>query len=454
MNAAPTLYALHALGSSAREFDGLSARLQSRLRVVGIELPGFGDEPVTDDLSVAGLADHVIARIVRDGAQRWMLAGHSMGGKVASVVAARVLNGTANLFGLTGVVLLAASPPTPEPMAEERRAQMLSWVQDGPLGTAEARTFIDMNIGSPLDPADDAVAESDLRRASPVAWRHWLESGSREDVSDAVGVLDLPAVVLGGDDDEDLGAKAQPDLHGRFYPRARFVTLPGAGHLLPYERTDAVADAALALWDEIERSAPAVPAQWSALIASSRTDQRVRATLARRAIADDPEYAPQVLTPAAMSALRALADVVVPQPDGPRIDLAARVDAQLHRGEGDGWRVADMPPDPEAYRSGLDAIASAMEGDMGKRRAAVRSILDESFTPPKGWTGQQLSAWFEDARVDLVRQWMAHPATMAHIGYDGFATGGTVLPLRGFSDLRQGARDAWEPTELGEERSV
>jgi pimeloyl-ACP methyl ester carboxylesterase len=167
--------------------------------------------------------------------------GHSLGGKIASVVAARALAG--ELPPPAGVVLLAASPPVPEPRAEERRELMLSWVEDGPLDASAASEFIAANVGGPLELAAAERAVTDLLRTSPTAWRDWLESGSREDVSGRVGVLDLPALILAGGADGDLGEDAQRELNGAVYPRATFVTLPGAGHLLPLERPREVAAA-------------------------------------------------------------------------------------------------------------------------------------------------------------------------------------------------------------------
>ncbi|KTS03275.1 hypothetical protein RSA3_18340, partial [Microbacterium testaceum] len=59
----------------------------------------------------------------------------------------------------------------------------------------------------------------------------------------------------------------------------------------------------------------------------------------------------------------------------------------------------------------------------------------------------RLQLWLEDVRNDLVRQWLAHPASMALIGYDGFATGGN--PIRGYVELRLGRREDWEPVGVG-----
>jgi len=447
----PTLFCLHALGASAREFDAVADELAGAFDVVALDLPGFGDASGATGLAVDDLVASVERAIRRHGSTRWALVGHSMGGKVASLVAARALAGTSPLFGLAGVVLLAASPPVPEPMDEERRERMLSWVADGPLDDAAAREFVDGNVGSPLSPAADAVALDGLRRTSPDAWSAWLTRGSREDRSHDVGVLDLPALILAGGADGDLGEAAQRELNGRAYPRATVHVLPGAGHLLPLERPHEVAEAIATFWRERADLGPVVPADFAKVVASGRTTSVMRGTLARRAVADDPDRAPRALDATQLATLRVVADRVVPQ-DGPAIDLAARLDEQLAEGRGDGWRVAGMPSDVEAYRLALDALSDLDALDDDARDAVLRRVDEGSYEAPTtgrpaatSLTPEQFSTWFEDCRVDLVKHWLSHPATMERVGFDGFATGGDLTRFEGWLKVGADEREGWEP---------
>jgi hypothetical protein len=188
-----------------------------------------------------------------------------------------------------------------------------------------------------------------------------------------------------------------------------------------------------------------VPAPWARLIASDRVDIEARSLLARRALPDDPAYAPQTLDAADLPMLRELADLLVPQ-EGAAIDLAARIDAQYAAGEGDGWRFAELPPDPEALRLGL-ATLRPLWSDRGGRERLIERIVAGEADPSGPFDAGKLAAWLEDVRVDLVRQWLSHPASMARVGYDGFATGGVVLPLRAFDDPAS-RREAWEPDDV------
>ena len=450
----PVLFLLHALGGSARAWDGVVAALDAGFEAVAIDLPGFGDATAATDLSVVGMVDHVVDIVRTKGATHWLLIGHSMGGKVATIVASRAMAGEPGLFGLAGVVLLAASPPSPEPMDDDRRREMIGWVANGPLDDAAARAFVDGNVGSALAPAADRLAIDDLKCASREAWLAWLERGSREDWSAEVGRLDLPALIIVGSEDGDLGEEGQRATNAIVYPRARIHVEAGAGHLLPLERTQAVAALIAGFWHEIAGIGPEVPEAFARVIASARVSRRTRAALAARVLADDPGYLPRVLSTLQLQTLRDLADRVVPQ-TGRSIDLAARIDAQLAAGKGDGWRFSDLPSDSEAYARALDDLAgfralSGQEKDALLNRAAGGEFVgggdpDDNDQRGPSLSAKQMQHWFEDLRADLVRLWLSHPATLARIGFDGFANGGDGPRMQGFERLAADERESWEP---------
>jgi len=437
------LFMLHALGGSAGAWDGVVASLDAGFEAIPIDLPGFGQQRESVESGVVGMADHVTAVVRNRCAARWLLVGHSMGGKIASIIASRALAGEPGLFGLAGVVLLAASPPSPEPMDETRRQKMIGWAAHGPLGNAAAREFVDANIGSPLDPQADRLALEDLRQTSPPAWLGWLQRGSREDWTAQVGTLDLPALIIVGGSDNDLGETGQRKTNAVVYPRSTMVVEQGAGHLLPLERPAEVAAHIASFWHREAGNGPAVPQPFARLIASSRVSRRVRAALASRAVADNPGYTPRALTPLQLETLRLVADCVLPQ-SGPPIDLAARLDAQLASGKDDGWRFADLPPDVQAYAAALDGLAGFGNLTDDARHARLTG-LDQGEFAVAGLSSRQMKLWFEDLRSDLVRIWTAHPATMARIGFDGFANGGDDVRKQGFERLGADQHETWEP---------
>ena len=453
-----TVFCLHFLGGSAREWHAVAGALGGEVRCAGIDLPGFGDAAAVPGYDVAAMAAHVAGAIRAAAAEgRWFLAGHSMGAKVAAALARRVTDGEEALPGLAGLVLLAGSPPSPEPMAEERRQDMLGWFRgDAASSAAEAARFIDANA-TRLSAADRALAEQDVLRMNPAAWRAWLDSGSKEDWSARIGTLPLPALVLAGADDADLGPEAQRRLNLPHYARAELVALPGAKHLLPLEAAAEVATLIRRFVAASATSAPPVPEDYLALIRSDRTAGRLRDGLLARALPDAPGAAPRLLGDAALAVLRAVMDRVVPQPGPGRIDLAARVEALLVAGQGDGWRFAALPSDAVAFALALQRLddLAADGGAAGftalppaAQDALLHQVAEGSLPaglPEQGLDGAQMRMWFSDLRAMAVKQYVGHPATLARMGYSGVASGGDGPRKSGFQAFGEGVLEDWEP---------
>jgi len=228
---------------------------------------------------------------------------------------------------------------------------------------------------------------------------------------------------------------------------------PGVPTLVLDDTTtpSAAVDAVAVFWRDRAGLGPTMSSDFAEVIASTRTSPQTRALLARRALADDPDRRPEVLTATQLDTLRLVADLVVPQRaprPGAAIDLAARIDADQNLGKSDGWRNAALPPDIEAYRRGLDALADLHLLGLDEQRSRVQAIIDGDFEAPDGrMSADQMQLWFEDARVDLVRAWLAHPATMERIGFDGFANGGPGGAMfQGYDLLGADRREQWEPT--------
>jgi pimeloyl-ACP methyl ester carboxylesterase len=430
--------------------------LGDEVRVVGIDLPGFGDAASTAGYTVAEMAETIASTIAATAPERWILAGHSMGAKVAAAIARAAEDGDARLNGLEGLVLLAGSPPAPEPMNDADRESMLGWFAGTPQSSrAEAEHYVRKNSGPTLQPQWAEGAVADALRMNRAAWLAWLEHGSREDWSTRIGVLHTPALLISGADDENLGPDAQRRLMAPHFANVRSATLPATKHLLPLERPREVARL-------IEEHATTV--RYHALIASSRVGRETRVALSSRAAPDDPDYVAATFGADALKTLRAMIECVIPQQGDAMIDLAARIDRQLALGTGDGWRFAELPADADAYRMGLLTLNDAAEARFrcdfssldAKRRASILSSIDDgSFQVTLDDSSRttrldaaQMKLWFEDVRADAVRLYVAHPDTLARLGYSGIANGGDGTPKSGFARIGLGEREAWEPAAL------
>lgn len=456
------LFCLHFLGGSARTWDPLTRELAGRMRIVPIDLPGFGEARSVTGYSVDDMADHVTRAIAAAAPARFRIAGHSMGAKVALLLARRAQDGDEALAGLTGLILVSGSPPSPEPIPEDRRTKMLAWIDaDADTRAREARDFVRANVCRQLDAEDEDRAVEDVLRADPAAWRAWLQSGSKEDLCERIGILRLPALVLAGSEDADLGPDAQQALTMPHLPHGRLTVIEGVGHLLPLERPNELARLLEEpLTTRQPTSAPTVPPDYAALIASDRVNSRLRGALAERAQAPDPAYEPKALDAVELAILRAVFGRLVPVPG---LDLAARLDQRIAKGGGDGWRFAALPTDAFAYREALrtlDAAAHAARSHPfvaldGAEQDALLTLAQRGELLVPGALGGRLDAdamrfWFEDARADAVRLYIAHPAALSRMGFSGIGAGGDgTAPLAGnlpgFHQTGLDAPEPWEP---------
>ncbi len=448
----PVIFLLHALGGSARSFDVVIPLLPA-FDCVAIDLPGFGDAADASALGVEQVAASVIDRIKGRAPKRWMLVGHSMGGKIATILAARAEGGAIGLSGLAGVVLLAASPPEPEPMDEDRRQMMIGWASAGSVSHDNAQAFVTMNQAGDMASEAERSAVTDVTRASRHGWLGWLERGSREDWSANVGVLDTPALIVAGSEDgEDLGAEAQRRLNAPHYANATLEVVQQSGHLLPLEQPATIATLIEEHWQRVCGRDASIPAPYAELIASDRVSERTRCVLIGRATADEEGSEPRALSARQMAVLRVLLDHVLPQ-DERRIDLAARIDTGLAEGPGDGWRFAALPADKEAYRLGLNTLDMTAGGKFAEGLADEQTALIDAVANGQGGidgegrylSHEQMKLWFQDVCADAVRTWLSHPANMAWIGYDGFANGGDGVRKQGYQRTHADDPEGWEP---------
>lgn len=231
-----TVVALHYWAGAGHEFGALRPLLAPDVQLLAPDLPGFGQQsaPLHFDYSVQAYANWVADYLVRLRVTDFTLLGHSMGGKIALLLAA------ARPAGLRRLVLLSPSPPPYEPMSDEdRTAALAAYGQP-----AEAEKTCRKITYRPLPPAAHAAVVADNLRTSRPAWNHWLEHGTRADITAGLATLAGPCHLLVGTHDKAVTPASQRRLTLPYLPAGTtFTEVPGAGHLLPLEAPAAVAAA-------------------------------------------------------------------------------------------------------------------------------------------------------------------------------------------------------------------
>lgn len=243
----PAVVLLHGQPGSHRDWRRVTKRLAGDHRVIAVDRPGYGaarDEPP------GGFADNAddLARLLdRYGVEQATVVGHSWGGGAAlsfaqrhpERVAALVLVAAAGTndalsFGDTVLGLPVVGP-------------LLALVTLRHVAPRFARWWVRLS-GSSLSPAHSAEMASEVRtwrRRAP--WRAFLAEQRamlREtaEVEEHLGEVHVPTTVVYGDRDRVVRASVGERL-AALIPGARVRVVAGAGHLLPIERPDALAEA-------------------------------------------------------------------------------------------------------------------------------------------------------------------------------------------------------------------
>ncbi len=229
----PALVFLHYWGGSHRTWSPVIDRIDNRYAVVTYDQRGWGaSNNVPGPFDIDQLAQDALRVIERCVPSSYILVGHSMGGKVAQLLAA------GRPKALAGAVLVAPAPPKPVDIAMEQQ-QALERAYD-------SRESIEQSIDGPLtntalSPALRKQVIEDSSKGSDGARAAWPRRGVVQDISAAVASIDVPVLVLVGSADH----VEPPDvLNERLIPyiaHATIEVLPDVGHLSPLEAPDRVA---------------------------------------------------------------------------------------------------------------------------------------------------------------------------------------------------------------------
>jgi len=150
--------------------------------------------------------------------------------------------------------------------------------------------------------------------------------------------------------------------------------------------------------------------------------------------------------------LRAVCERIVPQTTArPHpVPVAAMVDEKMYSNAGDGYRYAELPPMPDAWRRGLTALDSESH-DRHRRRFheldpleqdAILTAVQNGTVKNRAWRDLPPKSFFTKRVLhDIVSSYYAHPTSWNEIGF-----GGPASP-RGYVRMNFDRRDPWEASE-------
>ncbi|MFD9509582.1 alpha/beta fold hydrolase [Streptomyces mirabilis] len=247
----PALVFLHYWGGSHRTWRPVVERLSPAQAFVSHDHRGWGESTtVPGPYGMERLADDAQRVIDELGYGEYVVVGHSMGGKVAQVLASR------RPAGLNGLVLVAPAPPAPVGVTTELQ-EVMCHAYDNP-DTINRSIDLMLTNGGLGEEARRQVHD-DSSRAGDAARLSWPRQGLVEDFADVVGAIDVPVLVLAGSHDKvDPPRVLREHLLSKI-PTAGLVELDGTGHLSPLEVPEQVASHITAFVTELRIAQGATP---------------------------------------------------------------------------------------------------------------------------------------------------------------------------------------------------
>jgi pimeloyl-ACP methyl ester carboxylesterase len=246
---APVVVLVHGAGAHMGWWDAVIAELAGSFRVIAFDLSGNGDSAGRADYDGEEWAEEVLAVARQVGGGRALLVGHSLGGRIAILAAAR------GLETVRGLVLVDA--PIRRPGAESRpRFVPRSSERRYPTLEQAAAAFH-------LKPPEPILNHDLLRRVAAGAYRHSDDGWSLKSDPNVYGRIDDHAVadslaeigapitmVYGGrsvsldDDGRDFLVEAHPGL-------TELVRIEDGFHHLTFDYAPEVAAAIRELSGEV-----------------------------------------------------------------------------------------------------------------------------------------------------------------------------------------------------------
>jgi esterase len=233
----PPVAILHGLFGSGRNWRSVAQHLAARHRVLSFDLRNHGASPWADGMTYGEMVEDLRATLRTRGIERCALLGHSMGGKIAMLMAL-LHPGEVDRLVIVDIAP-AANPPNLLAYIHAMRTVALRGVK--------RRAEVDVALaGAVPDPAERAFLLQNLVIDEEAArWRLNLEAIER-DFPEIVGFPDLaagtayrgPALFVAGARSNYIQPEHVPAIR-RLFPQARIVRIEDAGHWVHAEQPQA-----------------------------------------------------------------------------------------------------------------------------------------------------------------------------------------------------------------------
>lgn len=223
----PVTLLIHGAGGTHLDWPAELRRLPEANAIIP-DLPGHGRSPQPGRSSIAAYAADMVALLDALRIGQAIIAGHSMGGAIAQMLALHYPDRAAGLLLIGTAARLAVHPDILQHIRDETPRivdMLLNWYYGaGATDALRRRSRQQLMSFDPQTLYDDYLACSQF------------------DLRGQIGQISVPTLIIGGTADQMTPFKYSEFLRDTI-PGAQLVTLAGAGHFMTLEQPQAVAEA-------------------------------------------------------------------------------------------------------------------------------------------------------------------------------------------------------------------
>jgi len=231
---------LHGLFGSSRNWQSIAKVLAENYRVITLDLRNHGQSGHAESMTYTEMAEDVLGLIKELSLENLFLMGHSMGGKVAMVIA------LLHPLLIEKLVVLDIAPVS----YEHRYGKLFQAMQDLPLDQVknriEAGTILNNQINDTF--LSDFLLQNLNRADNGFQWRLNLPA-ILDNIEFISGFPDIgpdtqysrPALFLGGKNSHFIQAEYHNVIRD-YFPRASIELIENAGHMLHIEQPEVLVE--------------------------------------------------------------------------------------------------------------------------------------------------------------------------------------------------------------------
>jgi len=218
----PIIY-IHGAGNSHHSWaKQLVTKVKGHVQIA-LDLPGHGDSQGSGFNSIDDYVYFVKSFVEALGINKFIIAGNSMGGAISQTFALKYRN------YLKGVILIGTGA----------RLRVKKEILEG---TLRGESYANNAYSDKTDPLLIKEAERDFHKTDPQVRHDDFYACDNFDVMDQISLINLPTLIICGEDDKLTPVKYSQFLHSKI-KNSVLKIVPEAGHMVMWEKPEAVNEA-------------------------------------------------------------------------------------------------------------------------------------------------------------------------------------------------------------------